>query len=220
MWRLCSICHQKFTKRSNLKRHIKSVHLGRRFNCPDCPSEFKRLEYLKKHQAKVHKDTAPEVDHSLSVPVSIPLTDFQDAVNNFDLGLLDTEDPLPGCSDTVTRTTKQPTTVQMGSQTKTCALPRRKKTKHTLIGTSPVLNRDRSTQHGPTLVDMATSPHIKWVDYQVIPINAPVSPASSTSSASSCATIYDQDHPVEEYHTLKEDAGVYYEIGYGKDQAP
>ena len=146
------------------------------------------------------------MDHNLSVPVSIPLTEFQDVVNSFDLGLLDAEDPLPSCSNSVTRTTKQHTTAQMGSQIKTCALPKRKKTTHTLSGTSPVLNRDKATQHGPTLVDMATSPHMKWVDYQVIPINAPESPPTSTSSASSSATIFDQDHPVEEYHTRKEEA--------------
>ena len=108
-------------------------------------------------------DTALEVDHNLSVPVSILLTELQEAVNNFDLGLLD-EDPIPSSSKPTTMITMEPKTAQMGSQTDASTLPKRRKTKHTISGTSPVLSKDKTTQHGPTLMDMATSPHTKWVD--------------------------------------------------------
>ena len=54
MWFLCSTCHSSFTKRANLKRHIKSVHLNVRFICDVCKSEFKRKEYLTRHMRSAH----------------------------------------------------------------------------------------------------------------------------------------------------------------------
>ena len=50
------------------------------------------------------------------------------------------------------------------------------------------------------MVDTATSPHIQWVDYKVIPISEyPDSP--SCNSTDSQSTIWDQDAPEEEYYT-------------------
>ena len=49
------------------------------------------------------------------------------------------------------------------------------------------------------MVDTATSPHIQWVDYKVIPISEyPDSP--SCNSTDSQSTIWDQDAPEEEYY--------------------
>ena len=101
---------QKVTKRSNSKRHIKSEHLGQRFNCPECPEQFKRKEYLRKHQKKYHQSASGEVDPNLSVPVSIPLTDFQAAVNDLDLGLLGSEDPIPQNNSGIGSDDKEPRT--------------------------------------------------------------------------------------------------------------
>ena len=48
------------------------------------------------------------------------------------------------------------------------------------------------------MVDSATSPHVKWVDYKVIPIDEYPDSCSSTDSTS---TSWDQDAPMEAYYT-------------------
>ncbi|KAK3599066.1 hypothetical protein CHS0354_024392 [Potamilus streckersoni] len=50
----CSYCEQQFSRRSNLKAHIK-IHLGvKPFPCPTCKKNFNRKSNLKVHMAKVH----------------------------------------------------------------------------------------------------------------------------------------------------------------------
>ena len=84
MWFLCSTCHSSFTKRANLKRHIKSAHLNVRFICDVCQSEFKRKEYLTRHMRSAHPCvtdvTQPEHKNLLS-----PSTSHWDPTSDFNL---------------------------------------------------------------------------------------------------------------------------------------
>ena len=205
MWRLCHICHSKFTKISNLKRHFRTEHLGLRFHCSQCPSEFRRKEYLKKHVSKKHPTT--EMDNILSIPVSIPLDNFQQSVDEFDLSIFDRELDSPPDSPAYVNPDQDIRSVSMGAQTDICTLTPHREKKHSYAGTSPIISRDRSFQSAPEMSDMATSPHIKWIDYKVIPVENDTE--SATSSATSTATspnstqTWEENPPLEEYFTSK-----------------
>ncbi|KAL3858131.1 hypothetical protein ACJMK2_012742 [Sinanodonta woodiana] len=50
----CCYCERQFSRRSNLKVHVK-IHLGvKPFPCPTCKKDFNRKSNLKVHMAKVH----------------------------------------------------------------------------------------------------------------------------------------------------------------------
>ena len=54
----CSLCKSSFTRNNDLKRHISSVHEGKRpFNCEKCDSTFKESSHLKSHERRVHEGT-------------------------------------------------------------------------------------------------------------------------------------------------------------------
>ena len=106
MWRLCHICHTKFTKISNLKRHLRTEHLRLRFNCPQCDKQFKRKEYLRKHQARTHSQEIQ--DNTLSIPISFPLANFQQAVQDFDLTIFDNEMEEEGTGPLATNHCRSP----------------------------------------------------------------------------------------------------------------
>ena len=53
-WHECVFCHKLYTKRTNLKRHVKSQHQKLTFNCPYCESTFKRKDYLSRHIRTIH----------------------------------------------------------------------------------------------------------------------------------------------------------------------
>lgn len=51
----CHICEQRFARRSNLFKHLRSVHEElRRFACTACSFKFKRQDHLLKHTRSVH----------------------------------------------------------------------------------------------------------------------------------------------------------------------
>jgi uncharacterized Zn-finger protein len=51
----CYICEARFAQKSSLKRHIESVHEGKKpFQCSICPENFARKEHLKIHTASIH----------------------------------------------------------------------------------------------------------------------------------------------------------------------
>lgn len=51
----CHLCRQRFARRSNLFKHLRSVHEEvRRFACTACPFKFKRQDHLLKHTRSVH----------------------------------------------------------------------------------------------------------------------------------------------------------------------
>ena len=52
----CSICNKEFTKESNLKRHISSVHERTKpYQCTSCGTEFSDPDSLKSHLLSVHE---------------------------------------------------------------------------------------------------------------------------------------------------------------------
>lgn len=51
----CHLCNGSFARRSNLLKHMRSVHeTMRKFSCTSCPRKFKRHDHLLKHQRSVH----------------------------------------------------------------------------------------------------------------------------------------------------------------------
>ena len=54
---VCEICGQSFTKKSNLTRHVMSVHEHKHYKCPVCNKQFTRRYILNTHM-KLH-----EIEH-------------------------------------------------------------------------------------------------------------------------------------------------------------
>ena len=53
---ICDICHKKFMKKSNLNRHVKTIHEKKEdFACMKCQKNFKEMHHLKRHQQKCGK---------------------------------------------------------------------------------------------------------------------------------------------------------------------
>lgn len=50
-------CRSKFPSHSNLRRHIQTVHEGRKFGCQICTRRFRTLESLNVHNRSVHEKT-------------------------------------------------------------------------------------------------------------------------------------------------------------------
>ena len=56
----CSICNAKFTENGSLKRHISSVHEGKKpHHCTECNNYFTTKTSLTKHIAATHKGKKP-----------------------------------------------------------------------------------------------------------------------------------------------------------------
>ncbi|CAL8137024.1 unnamed protein product [Orchesella dallaii] len=51
----CQICWKKFPTRTQLRNHVRCVHVGRRHNCSFCNASFKLEFHLKQHIATIHK---------------------------------------------------------------------------------------------------------------------------------------------------------------------
>ena len=51
----CPICHSYFSKNTDLKRHIETVHEGQKTQCPTCQALFSRKTDLKRHIETVHE---------------------------------------------------------------------------------------------------------------------------------------------------------------------
>ena len=55
----CQICGKNFTRKSDLKRHVDSVHRGIiNFRCESCHKNFKRKSDLKRHTETIHRHTS------------------------------------------------------------------------------------------------------------------------------------------------------------------
>ena len=52
----CNICEKSFSNNNSLKSHIRSSHEGKRFNCNLCEFETKQTGNLKIHKQTVHGD--------------------------------------------------------------------------------------------------------------------------------------------------------------------
>ena len=55
----CSMCSDKFSKKSNLKHHIEMVHESKKYNCFICSDSFSKKGMLRKHLESVHKGEKP-----------------------------------------------------------------------------------------------------------------------------------------------------------------
>ena len=57
----CIQCGSKFTNKSNLQTHIKSVHEGQKFECTQCKYKATKKTLLQKHLKSVHVNVKSEV---------------------------------------------------------------------------------------------------------------------------------------------------------------
>ena len=110
MWFKCVICHQTYSHKCNLKRHMDSAHMHKVHKCNLCEKEFKRREYLIRHLKQAHKTSSnsrtfsqiadcvsTEQSPVLDLSNSSPTNDWDD-VDVFLNSLEDIpiEAPLPG----------------------------------------------------------------------------------------------------------------------------
>ena len=51
----CSICNALFSRKTDLKRHVETVHEGKRTHCHLCSASFSRKTDLKRHVETVHE---------------------------------------------------------------------------------------------------------------------------------------------------------------------
>ena len=209
MWFLCSTCHSSFTKRANLKRHIKSAHLNVRFICDVCKSEFKRMEYLTRHMRSAHptpsNSNQPQHQENSSSSTSDwnPTTDFN--LDNFFtqpiVNFTHESQPEPQ-SVYSTDICKQKTA---SSQTDRSKPPKKLSVKHQHSSTSPILFQDKAVQEKPTMVSTGTSPHIKMQDYYVIPLDdSPLAHSPSTplmTPQESRSILFEGLSPIQCYYT-------------------
>ena len=209
MWFLCSTCHSSFTKRANLKRHIKSAHLNVRFICDVCQSEFKRKEYLTRHMRSAHPcvTDVTQPEHKNLLPPSTshwdPTSDFN--LDNFSFPPMveSTQEVQPElqsvyCTDICRKKTAS-------SQTDRSKPPRKLSVKHQHSSTSPILFKDRAVQEKPIMVSTGTSPHIKMQDYYVIPLEeSPLAHSPRTplmTPRESKTVLFEGLSPIQCYYT-------------------
>ena len=55
----CNICDATFKTNQNLKKHIRSVHEGKRFKCKSCDASFTQKDSLSRHVTSVHEGKKP-----------------------------------------------------------------------------------------------------------------------------------------------------------------
>jgi len=62
----CNECEWKFSKISNLNRHIESQHRGTLFPCEQCDKQFKSKDGLQNHHQSIHEKieiVCPQCDY-------------------------------------------------------------------------------------------------------------------------------------------------------------
>ena len=69
LWHKCIICNKIYTKRSNLKRHIKGTHQQQLHHCSKCDTSYKRKDYFVKHMKTCH----PLNPSAATEPVDTPI---------------------------------------------------------------------------------------------------------------------------------------------------
>ena len=176
MWFQCAICHQTYSHKCNLKRHLDTVHLHKVHRCNLCDKEFKRKEYLTRHLKQSHNTSSNSrtfsqiadcvsteqspVTDSFSTSATYDLDDVDSFLSN--LGDFPNESSLTDAgfsSSTSAPSTSSCPAVSVCSQTDICALPPIRQPHSTGTNTTPVFTKDKSTQKGSLLKDSGSSPH-------------------------------------------------------------
>ena len=65
----CPNCDKTFTRKHNLRNHIRTIHEGIKLDCPKCEKLFTRKEYLQSHIRTIHdgiKLDCPKCDKSFT----------------------------------------------------------------------------------------------------------------------------------------------------------
>ena len=60
---ICLICGTSNKQHSSIRRHMREIHLDRRYRCPSCDKYFKNQRYMKNHVTINHKDWMVDVDY-------------------------------------------------------------------------------------------------------------------------------------------------------------
>ena len=70
----CEVCHKYFTRKGNLKTHLKKIHMDpatspseKTFECDVCNRTFTRKASLNAHRKKMHMDLAAEQDRTCPI---------------------------------------------------------------------------------------------------------------------------------------------------------
>ena len=78
-WFTCGVCHKNYSQKSNLRRHIRSVHDKFQVQCSIYGSLFKRKDYLNRHLKLVHPDQS--ISKSNATSPSSSSTDYIESIS-------------------------------------------------------------------------------------------------------------------------------------------
>ena len=53
---ICNICNKAFDRKSNLRKHMETIHEGKRPHlCTICGADFSQQQHLKRHIESIHR---------------------------------------------------------------------------------------------------------------------------------------------------------------------
>jgi hypothetical protein len=85
----CQECKRGFKRKKELKRHVESIHLNKKYECEDCGQKFTRQDSVRRH-ARVHLNIRPSGRGRVSIQRTGNVQD--DALNIQDLEIPDHHD--------------------------------------------------------------------------------------------------------------------------------
>mmetsp|Transcript_16336 Transcript_16336/g.28234 ORF Transcript_16336/g.28234 Transcript_16336/m.28234 type:complete len:307 (-) Transcript_16336:1295-2215(-) len=69
----CNICSKRFSGSASLKNHVRAIHENVRFFCDKCGREFSRQDSLQRHLLNIHNQTDDKSNSSPLTKASIPI---------------------------------------------------------------------------------------------------------------------------------------------------